>query len=286
MDLQTLSTLTGQGSWAKRIVLGTALATLLAGGTVVAVASLGEPAPETKKIEPPTMNVDSLYTAMVADVPTADTGSSIEIAPPRVLNGHASWYGPGFHGRKTANGERFDRHEMTAAHKTLPFGTIVRVTDEKTGKSVLVRINDRGPYIGGRLLDLSEGAATRLGIKGRGTGTVRMEVYTPTDLATDVSFDVDGRARLSRGYAVRVARTKDFNEAVNLQYRLGLANHSSVLLTRCVIEGRTEYQVSIGLFTTERLCQSLMAELIEEFEHASIVRFEAGRPVEQTLAEK
>src|SRR3954468_20578547 len=80
--------------------------------------------------------------------------------------GAASWYGPGFHGKKTANGERFNTHDLTAAHKTLPFGTKVRVTNERTGQSVVVRINDRGPYAHGRVIDLSTAAAEAVGISG------------------------------------------------------------------------------------------------------------------------
>lgn len=76
----------------------------------------------------------------------------------------ASWYGPGFHGRRTASGERFNQWAMTAAHKSLPFGTLVRVTHK--GRSVTVRINDRGPFIRGRSLDLSKGAARRIGCAG------------------------------------------------------------------------------------------------------------------------
>src|SRR5918995_7022236 len=74
------------------------------------------------------------------------------------LSGTASWYGPGFHGRTTANGERYNMYELTAAHRSLPFGTKVRVTNRMNGKSVVVRINDRGPYGGGRVIDLSRGA--------------------------------------------------------------------------------------------------------------------------------
>lgn len=71
---------------------------------------------------------------------------------------NTSWYGPGFHGRLTANGERYDMYAMTAAHKTLPFGTIVKVTNVRNGKSIKVRINDRGPYVGKRVIDLSKAA--------------------------------------------------------------------------------------------------------------------------------
>nr|WP_244645664.1 septal ring lytic transglycosylase RlpA family protein [Salinarimonas ramus] len=89
---------------------------------------------------------------------------------------HASWYGPGFHGRKTANGERFDQNDLTAAHKTLPFGTQVRVTNVANGKSVVVRINDRGPFVRGREIDLSKGAAAAVGMLGSGVAQVRLEV--------------------------------------------------------------------------------------------------------------
>lgn len=76
----------------------------------------------------------------------------------------ASWYGPGFHGRLTASGERFNQNAMTAAHKTLPFGTVVKVTYK--GRSVVVRINDRGPFTKGRTIDLSKAAARKIGCSG------------------------------------------------------------------------------------------------------------------------
>ena len=81
-------------------------------------------------------------------------------------SGKASWYGPGFHGRRTASGERFNTNDMTAAHKTLPFGTRVKVTNKKTGQSVVVRINDRGPYAHGRVIDLSKASARAIRISG------------------------------------------------------------------------------------------------------------------------
>jgi rare lipoprotein A len=89
-----------------------------------------------------------------------------EAAGRGVQRGAASWYGPGFHGRKTASGERFNQHAMTAAHRSLPFGTKVRVVNERTGRSVVVRINDRGPFHGGRIIDLAQAPARALGISG------------------------------------------------------------------------------------------------------------------------
>jgi rare lipoprotein A len=93
-----------------------------------------------------------------------------------VETGQASWYGKAHQGELTASGERFDMHALTAAHRTLPFGTIVRVKHLKSGKSVNVRINDRGPFRSGRIIDLSYEAARRLGIVSRGAARVELTV--------------------------------------------------------------------------------------------------------------
>jgi len=100
-----------------------------------------------------------------------------DVDPEFVQEGVASWYGPGFQGRKTANGERFNTHEMTAAHKTLPFNTLLRVTNLENGVSTVVRINDRGPFIKGRIIDLSNAAKNE--IQMGGLANVRIEVYDP-----------------------------------------------------------------------------------------------------------
>ena len=96
--------------------------------------------------------------------------------------GLASWYGPGFHGRRTANGERFDMHSLTAAHKTLPFGTMVRVRSLVTGREVEVRVNDRGPFTRGRVIDLSRAAAEALGLLELGVKNVLLLVPAATPL--------------------------------------------------------------------------------------------------------
>ncbi|MDO8718301.1 MAG: septal ring lytic transglycosylase RlpA family protein [Polaromonas sp.] len=89
-------------------------------------------------------------------------------------SGHASWYGPRFHGRLTASGERYDMYALTAAHKTLPFGTVVRVRSEVLGREVDVRINDRGPFAPGRVIDVSRAAAEALGLVGVGVAEVSL----------------------------------------------------------------------------------------------------------------
>nr|HDM59121.1 septal ring lytic transglycosylase RlpA family protein [Bacillota bacterium] len=100
-----------------------------------------------------------------------------------VQYGYASWYGGKFHGRRTANGETYDMFAMTAAHRTLPFGTIVRVTNLENGRSVVVRINDRGPFTDKkkRIIDLSLGAARQLGMLKTGVAKVKLEVLRAPD---------------------------------------------------------------------------------------------------------
>jgi rare lipoprotein A len=93
-----------------------------------------------------------------------------------VQRGTASFYGPGFHGRRTASGETFDMNAMTCAHRTLPFGTVMDVENLDNGRSVTVRVNDRGPYVSGRIVDLSRAAAEQLGMISTGTAEVLLRV--------------------------------------------------------------------------------------------------------------
>ena len=101
---------------------------------------------------------------------------ALPIAVRSVSTGEASWYGPGFYGNRTANGELFRPGTLTAAHRTLPFGTKVRVTNLWNGRSAIVRINDRGPFHGRRVIDLANGAASQLGLISSGIAQVKLEV--------------------------------------------------------------------------------------------------------------
>jgi rare lipoprotein A len=98
--------------------------------------------------------------------------------------GLASFYGPGLHGRKTASGERFDQEDMTAAHRTVRFGTCVQVVNMENGRSVKVRVNDRGPFKEGRIIDVSQGAARKLGMLAKGLARVRL--YRCADVPVSV----------------------------------------------------------------------------------------------------
>ncbi len=138
--------------------------------------------------------------------------------------GIASWYGKKFHGRKTANGEIYNMYAMSAAHKTLPLGTFVRVHNLENGKTIDVRINDRGPFIRGRIIDLSYKAASEIGIVGPGTAQVEVvalgkapkevgthekeKVYTPVDYEKGI-FSIQVGAFLEKGNAERLCAKLD-----------------------------------------------------------------------------
>ncbi len=118
------------------------------------------------------------------------------VQPGYTQDGVASWYGPGFHGRKTANGEVYNMHEFTAAHNVLPLNSIVRVVNPRNKKAVVVRINDRGPFVDNRVLDLSLAAAKELGMVGSGTAPVRITV-----LPNDAPSAAPGVAPFPAGFA-------------------------------------------------------------------------------------
>jgi rare lipoprotein A len=125
--------------------------------------------------------------------------------------GVASWYGEEFHGRKTANGEVYDMHGMTAAHRTLPFNTRVRITNLENGQQTELRINDRGPFVGGRIIDLSKTGASTLGLLGQGTAKVRVEA---------IGFAGGGTPSLEGIFAIQVAAFAERENAERMRAQL------------------------------------------------------------------
>src|SRR5712691_4538092 len=115
-----------------------------------------------------------------APAPQAQKEAAPAGKPNTTQVGTASWYGPGFHGQETASSETFDQHALTAAHRTLPLGTEAKVTNLATGQSVNVTINDRGPYVQGRQLDLSQAAAKQIGLTKTGVAQVKIEAKRPS----------------------------------------------------------------------------------------------------------
>jgi rare lipoprotein A len=136
--------------------------------------------------------------------------------------GYASWYGPGFHGRRAANGEIYNQYELTAAHRTLPFGTLVEVTRRDTGHRVVVRITDRGPFVRGRVIDLSKEAARRLGSIGPGVVPVRLRIAALPDAAPVMRAHNAARNGARAGaYTVQLGNFQDPVLAKALYERLG-----------------------------------------------------------------
>lgn len=123
------------------------------------------------------------------------------------LEGMASWYGPGFDGRKTASGETYDMDDLTAAHKTLPFGTMLRVVRLDTGDAVTVRVNDRGPFVRGRILDLSRGAAKKIGLDRDGVARVAVTIAQWPDHDVAAIFTVQVGAFKEADNARRLVET-------------------------------------------------------------------------------
>jgi rare lipoprotein A len=140
-----------------------------------------------------------------------------------VQTGIASWYGPGFHGRTTSNGERYDMQSPTAAHKTLPMNTMVLVKNLENGKETIVRINDRGPFVRGRVIDLSFAAARQLGIVKNGTAKVQVTAMTTSDTKEKIP-------ELSQGsFFVTIASYPNQKEALHLQTRFKNAGHETLI---------------------------------------------------------
>ena len=138
-----------------------------------------------------------------------DLNALASVKPLSVETGKASWYGAPYHNRRSSNGEIYDMHALTAAHRTLPLGSTVRVVNVKTGHSTVVRITDRGPFVEGRIVDLSLAAAKQADIWQAGVAQVRLEV-----LRTPVPFDHGGR------WAVQIGSFADENSARSLAGRL------------------------------------------------------------------
>lgn len=166
-----------------------------------------------------------------------------------VERGVASWYGPGFHGRKTANGETYDMHQLTAAHRTLPLGSVVQVRSLTNGRTTTVRVNDRGPFAKGRILDLSQAGAQALGMVGQGTDQVEIRVVA-----------YQGRAGAMGYLRVQVA---SFAEQANAQALAGRlrGQYSDVRVEAVELAEGRRYRVNVGRFTSEQQAETVARRL-------------------------
>ncbi len=180
-----------------------------------------------------------------------------------VQEGVASWYGKDFHGRKTSNGETYDMYAMTAAHKTLPMNVHLKVTNLASGRSTVVRVNDRGPFVKSRIIDLSYSAAKELGVVGPGTAPVRIEALgyrdkTPPGAAPSyhqpASYDV-GPFMVQVGAFTVKANAYRLAEKLKSQY-------GTSAVAEGWVNGQKFYRVRVGLYNT----MALAAEALLRFE--------------------
>ncbi len=166
-----------------------------------------------------------------------------------VERGIASWYGTKFHGRRTSSGEPYDMFAMTAAHKTLPLPTYAEVTNLDNDRSIIVKINDRGPFVGDRLIDLSYAAATRLGIKQAGTGRVEVRAIDPVEWHNRMSAAA-GNARPAAdngGYYLQIGAFSQAENATRLRSQLdGLVPARGIHVVQSQSAGIPVYRVRIG----------------------------------------
>jgi peptidoglycan lytic transglycosylase len=178
-------------------------------------AKIKVPPPPTIEAEPEAVKPPA------SGKPSAIVGYEIPpgAKPIYVETGIASWYGPPYHNRRGANGEIFDTNKLTAAHRTLPLNSIARVTNVKTGRSTVVRITDRGPFIEGRMLDLSVAAAKAIDVWRAGTAMVKLEVFE-----TPASIEDGGR------WCVQIGAFSDKNQAIKLKEKLMRRYHTAQVL--------------------------------------------------------
>ncbi|MCW8956433.1 MAG: septal ring lytic transglycosylase RlpA family protein [Gammaproteobacteria bacterium] len=164
-----------------------------------------------------------------------------------VQKGEASWYGTKFHGRRTSSGEPYDMYAMTAAHKRLPLPTYVEVTHLENGRKVIVKVNDRGPFHEGRIIDLSYAAARKLGIAGTGTGPVEIRAISTGNMDLDTSSVVLPEASRGDGRIhVQVAAYGVSDSAERVAGDLRNKNFNSVRVHVIESDGKKLYRVRIG----------------------------------------
>ena len=185
-----------------------------------------------------------------------------------------SWYGPAFNGKRTASGEVYDMYAMTAAHKTFPFGTKLKLTNVENARAVEVTVNDRGPFVSGRDIDLSKAAAMKLGIISLGTGRVYMEIlgrdlrYAKYIKSGDVAL-ADQRAD---AFTIQIAA---FGEKDSADYMLnGLKlNHDKAYMTEILVDDKRFFRVRVGKFRTESSAKSYARKLAQEGYNVRVTPF-------------
>ncbi len=177
-----------------------------------------------------------------------------------VQTGIASWYGKDFHGKTTSNGEKYDMNAMTAAHKTLPLGVFVQVKNTDNGHETVVRVNDRGPFVKGRILDLSYAAAKKLGVDIAGTAPVRIEALGYRGSGVDKYAALESYD--TGNYTVQIGSFKEFSNAQRLSEEMKkLHGFSEIHMTN--VNGENFYRVYAGKYTSLQAAEHAEREFSE-----------------------
>ncbi len=175
-----------------------------------------------------------------------------------IEEGRASWYGKKFHGRKTSNGEVYNMYAMTAAHKTLPMGVYVRVTNKLTGQQTVVRVNDRGPFVAGRIIDLSYTAAKKVGVAGPGTAPVRIEALgyrADGGSAGEVTYTQPQSYDVGT-FAVQVGAFSVRSNAERLAAKMR-AKYGFARINEGWVDGKRFYRVWVGNFPSLEVAENI-----------------------------
>ena len=192
-------------------------------------------------------------------------------------DGISSWYGPNFHGKLTSNGERYNMYDMTAAHKTLPMNTIVKVTNKRNGLSTVVRINDRGPFVNNRIIDLSKAAARKIDMIGTGTAPVRLEVLGfessgKKTIPSKKQLASSPKTKALGGFALQIASFSKIEGAIITQEKYDkLDGYETIIHDEETQNGRM-FKVWLKGFKSEDEARDYKKNSI--FKHAFIVREE------------
>lgn len=244
-----------------RLIIGIGLATILFSGCSITAYLPDLPSLSTGSSEPTTVVKDdgikdsaAMHKATMRPYqihgkwyyPTV-----VEVG--ETFDGIASWYGPKFHGKKTSNGETYNMHKRTAAHKTLPMNTMVKVVNKRNGRATIVRINDRGPFVSGRIIDLSNVAAKEIDMVGAGTAPVTLEVLGFRGTIAKLT-DTESSKRSMRigAFAVQVGAFKNIEGAKIYQKRYANIDSAyQTVIKPSLLDGEKIYRVWVSGFRSE-----------------------------------
>lgn len=189
-----------------------------------------------------------------------ETGSGLSVA---------SWYGPDFHGRPTASGDRFDMNRFTCAHREFPFGSLLRVINISNGRSVKCIVNDRGPFVSGRDIDLSYAAAKEIGLIGHGTMPVRIEY-----IGRDSGYIREVKYSASEGpFTIQIGSFREVENAMRLKRALEL-RYRDVYIVQIILDGVTYYRVRVGRFVRKEDAFAVARNMAREGYGPIIMRYE------------